>query len=333
MPRQPGLRGDGNVSVMSLALVSLTPAQSVGIPVALIGSVFLAVGAELQQHGVTKVGNATTTTKRSGLGWEQVMALARRPSWLTGTLLLGLAIVFQLFSLYLAPLTVVQPLGAIALVITALITARVTKTRLTAPSIRAILYCVGGVGLFVAVAALTTTTVPITDTQLLIVVIILGVVLLLFGLGFLLFRERFTRMFYVVGAGVLFGFVATLAKVLITRIQTIIHGGFHLSPADWLTILCLLGLAAAGILGSYFVQTAYSSGSPELVVAGLTVIDPLVGVSIGIIVLGEAATAPLWAGTVFILAGAIAIYGVIQLSRHQPRLASPADRAHPTGST
>ena len=30
---------------MSLALVSLTPAQALGIPVALVGSVFLAVGA------------------------------------------------------------------------------------------------------------------------------------------------------------------------------------------------------------------------------------------------------------------------------------------------
>ncbi|GAB3799087.1 hypothetical protein GCM10028798_12050 [Humibacter antri] len=311
---------------MGLVLVSLTPAQSLGIPVALLGSVFLAVGAELQQHGVTKVGHGSST-EGSRLDWRQLAALARRPSWLLGSLLLGLAIVFQLFSLYLAPLTVVQPLGAIALVVTALITARLTRTRLRLPAIRAILCCVGGVGLFVAVAALTTTTIPITDAQLLIVVIILAAVLLLFGIGFALFRSRFTRLFYIVGAGVLFGFVATLAKVLITRIQTIVHDGFHLSPADWLTASCLLGLVAAAMLGSYFVQTAYSSGSPELVVAGLTVIDPLVGVSIGIVVLGEAAGAPAWADIVFIVASAIAVYGVVQLSRHQPQ---PMIRAGPS---
>ncbi|NNC12096.1 multidrug DMT transporter permease [Planctomonas sp. JC2975] len=307
---------------MSLAFVSLTPAQTLGIPVALVGSIFLAVGAEFQQHGLTRVGNAQNGTERSGLGWRQLAALARRPSWLLGTLMLGLAIVFQLFALYLAPLTVVQPLGAIALVVTALITARLTRTMLRRPTIRAILYCVGGVGLFVTVAALTTTTIPITDAQLLIVVIILAVILLVFGIAFVLLRTRLTRIFYVVGAGVLFGFVATLAKVLITRIQTIIHNGFHLNPADWLTVVCLLGLAAAGILGSYFVQTAYSAGSPELVIAGLTVIDPLVGVSIGIIVLGEAATAPFWADAVFVVAGAIAVYGVIQLARHQPHAAA-----------
>lgn len=308
---------------MSFEVISLTPVQALGIPVALVGSIFLAVGAEFQQHGVAKVhgqetATVTVTAQRSGLGMGQLLALARRPSWLIGTLILGVAIVFQLFSLYLAPLTVVQPLGALALVITAITTARITKTKLSAASIRAIIYCVGGVGLFVTVAALTTTTVPITDAQLGIVVIILVSVLIALGLGFVFLRNRFTRIFYVAAAGVLFGFVATLAKVLITRIQTIIRGGIHLTPADVLTIACLLGLVAAAILGTYFVQTAYSSGSPELVVAGLTVIDPLVGVTIGIVVLHEATSAPLWAVVVFIIAGLIAIFGVIQLSRQQP---------------
>jgi drug/metabolite transporter (DMT)-like permease len=67
------------------------------------------------------------------------------------------------------------------------------------------------------------------------------------------------------------------------------------------------------------VQTAYSSGPPDLVVAGLTVIDPLVAVSIGIIVLGEAADAPLWAVLAFVIAGAVAIFGVVSLARHHPQ--------------
>ena len=328
LPRQTTMLGrastteslKGKLSGMSLEVISLTPVQALGIPVALVGSIFLAVGAVFQQHGVAKVKHEeTTSAKRSGLRMAQVIALAKRPSWLIGTLMLGLAIVFQLFSLYLAPLTVVQPLGAMALVITALISARLTKTKLSSAAVRAIIYCVGGVGLFVAIAALTTTTFPINDSELGIVVIILVVILIMLGLAFVFLRKRFTRIFYVAAAGVLFGFVATLAKVLITRIQTILHGSLQLTAADWLTIACLLGLAVAGALGTYFVQTAYSFGSPELVVAGLTVIDPLVGVTIGIIVLGEAASAPLWAVPVFIVAGVIAVYGVIQLSKEQAK--------------
>ena len=45
---------------------------------------------------------------------------------------------------------------------------------------------------------------------------------------------------------------------------------------------------------------------------GLTVIDPLIAVAIGIAVLGEASNAPLWAIPVWALAGAIAVYGVFQ---------------------
>jgi drug/metabolite transporter (DMT)-like permease len=298
--------------------ISLTPAQALGIPVALVGAVFLAIGSQLQQYGVAKVESRGSGGPRVGLRVGELLALARRPSWLLGTLLLGLAIVFQLFSLYLAPLTVVQPLGAVALVITVLVNARVTRKRLDAAAVRAVLLCVLGVGTFVGIAAMTTTTVPIQDTQLVIVVAILIVVLAIFGIGFAVLRKTLRRLFYVVGAGMLFGFVATLAKVLITRIQTILQAGFHLVFADWLTVVCFVGLVAAALLGSYFVQTAYSTGSPSVVVAGLTVLDPMVGVTIGIVVLGEAAAAPWWAAIVFALAGLVAVLGVYRLSRHSP---------------
>jgi drug/metabolite transporter (DMT)-like permease len=295
--------------------ISLTPAQALGIPVALIGAVLLAAGAQFQQHGVAKVGRLSQTTSSSGFDIRQFIRLARRPSWLIGSILIVLAIAAQLFSLYLAPLTVVQPLGAVALVITAIINSRVTKTKLNRAAVRAIAFCVGGVALFVTIAAITTTTVPIDNTQLIIVLVILGGVLVIVGVPYIFFRSRLTRIFYVISAGVLFGFVATFAKVLITRIQTIIEGGFHLVPADSLTFACLLGLIVAGSLGTFWVQTAYATGSPELVVAGLTVIDPIVGVTIGIVVLNEAAGAPLWSVPLFVLAGILAVYGVIQLAR------------------
>jgi hypothetical protein len=94
------------------------------------------VGSQFQQHGVAVVDAKAPVDLRTRLHLSELLALARRPSWVVGTLLLGVAIVFQLFSLYLAPLTVVQPLGALALVITVLVNARVTKTKLGAASIR-----------------------------------------------------------------------------------------------------------------------------------------------------------------------------------------------------
>ena len=299
--------------------VTLTPQQYLGIPIAVFGAILISIGTQLQHRGVASVGKASLTDSKAGLSIRQLLALLARPSWVFGTLLLGLAILFQLTSLGFSPLIVVQPLGAVALVVTAIVNARVSGVPLDRISIRAIVLCVGGVGLFVTIAAFTATSSPITELQLSVVLIILSAVLVAFAVAFALLRKRFKAIFYIVGAGVLFGFVATLAKVVIDRVKTLTFKDFQSGGVEWLTILCVVGLLTAALLGSYFVQSAYSNGPPDLVVAGLTVIDPLVAVSIGIVVLGEAATAPLWAIVAFVVAGAIAIYGVLLLARNHPQ--------------
>lgn len=304
------------------------PSQLLGIPLALLGAMFLSLGAQLQHRGVAKVESTSGTDATAGLNVAQLLALLSRPSWVTGTVMLGLAVVFQLGSLSLAPITLVQPLGAVALVITAVVNSRISQVRLNRRSVIAIVACVGGVALFVTIAAVYAGEHPITESELATILIMLALVLVAFSSVFFFFRTRFTAIFYIVGTGVLYGFVATLAKVIIGRLQQ--------GDLDWLTVLCGLGLVAASALGGYFVQTAYSSGPPDLVIAGLTVIDPIIAVGIGIVVLGEASNAPLWAGLGFVVAGAVAVWGVFQLARHHPQVsqtpaAAAAARALATG--
>jgi len=301
--------------------LTLDSSAAIGIPLALIAAVLLAIGTQFQHRGVGLVNAASTTDGTTGLSFGQLRSLLARPSWVIGTLLLGLAIVLQLTSLAFAPLIVVQPLGAVALVVTAIVNSKVTKVPLDRVSIRAIVICVAGIGAFVTIAAFVAKTHPITATQLITVLITLAVVLVVFVVLFLLMRGRTPRpIFYVIAGGVLFGFVVTLAKVVIDRVRTILSiPDYAIGSADILTLLCIVGLAAAGLLGTYFVQTAHSSNPPDLVVAGLTVIDPLVAVSIGIIVLGEAAGASVWAIIAFVIAAGVAVYGVLSLARHHPQ--------------
>ena len=294
--------------------IALNPQQFIGIPLALVGAVFLSLGAQFQHRGVTKVEKKTDSNGNGGMSVRQITLLLARPSWVLGTVMLGLAIVFQLASLNFAPLIVVQPLGAVALVVTAIMNSRVSKVKLNRDTIIAIFMCVGGVGLFVVVAAFTAVDKPVTDANVKTILIVLAIVLIALALAFVYLRHRMRAIFYVIGAGILYGFVATLAKVIIGRIQ---QGDF-----EWLTVLCGVGLLAGTVLGGYFVQNAYASGPPDLVIAGLTVVDPLVAVAIGIIVLGEASQAPLWAIFAFAVAGAIAIMGVFKLSRHHPQAQS-----------
>jgi drug/metabolite transporter (DMT)-like permease len=292
-------------------LIPLDPTQFIGIPFALVGAVFLSLGAQFQHRGVAKVELLTVDSLGKGLNGRQLALLLARPSWVLGTLMLGLAIAFQLASLYFSPLIVVQPLGALALVITSIMNSRISKVKLNRKSVLAIVMCVGGVLLFVGVAAFTAVDKPVTERELIIILIVLAVVLAAAGVTFALFRARIRAIFYVLMAGVLYGFVATLAKVVLNRVE---QGEF-----EWLTFTCVLALLLATALGAYFVQNAYASGPPDLVIAGLTVVDPMVAVVIGIVVLGEASQAPLWANGVFILAGVIAVWGVFMLARNHPQ--------------
>lgn len=312
------------------------PAILIGIPLALLGAVFMSFGAQYQHRGVQKVERLTATAGNTGLTGSQLLNLLRRPSWVVGTLMLGLAIVCQLSAMSFAPLILVQPIGAISLVITTLLNARVSGHKPTVRSITAIVLCVVGILIFVTIAALYAVDTAVSDQQLITVLIILAVVIVLLGGGWMRLRRRTSALFYIVSAGVIYGFVATLAKVVISRLQA---GDF-----DWLTLTCAVALIAGTAVGAYFVQTAYASGPPDLVIAGLTVVDPIVAIIIGLTVLHEADGAPLGAYIGFVLAGALAVIGVFRLARYHPQVISDSqelpiprgsggDPAHPkTGS-
>lgn len=228
------------------------PGILIGIPLALLGAVFMSFGAQYQHRGVQKVERLTNASGGEGLTGKQLASLLRRPSWVIGTVMLGLAIACQLAALSFAPLILVQPLGAISLVITTLLNARITGHKPTKQSITAIVLCISGILVFVTVAALVATETPVDDTQLSTILIILAVVMAALTSLWLWLRRRARALFYIVAAGIVYGFVATLAKVVISRIQ---NGDFEI-----LTIICVAALLAGTGIGAYFVQTAYSSG-------------------------------------------------------------------------
>lgn len=286
------------------------------IVLAITGAVFLSIGAQFQNDAVA--GAQGGPIKKGGLNVKQLVGLLSRPRWLVGTIFLGLAIVFQLGALSLAPLIVVQPIGAIALIITSILNARIYRIRLTAQTILSIFLTILGVGSFVAFAAGSAIQTRMSDEKLLQVVGILIVLLAVFGLLFYLSKGNVGPLNYIFGAGVIYGFVASLAKVVLVRIE---QGDYN-----WLTLLAILALIAATVLGGWFVQNAYASGPPDLVIAGLTVVDPAVAIAIAIVILGEASEAGLLQILGFIGSGMVAAVGVLLLARVHPQLASPEDK-------
>lgn len=281
------------------------------ILLAVAAAVALAFGAQFQNNAVGK--DVTPREKgRGSLKFKQILKLLIKPEWLAGSGLMGIAIILQLGALSLAPLIVVQPIGAIALVITTVLNSRATKTKPNRMTLMAIGLCTLGIGAFVAMASGVAHETLLTDDRLREVLGILLVILVVFTALFFTLGRRAKSLTFILGAGVLYGFVATLAKVVIQRI--------YQWQFEWLTILCLVALVGAMALGSWFVQNAYASGPPDLVIAGLTVIDPLVAVAIAIAILGEAQQAN-WQTILGFSASAVAaVIGVVWLSKVHPEV-------------
>jgi drug/metabolite transporter (DMT)-like permease len=286
--------------------------RAIAIILSLLAAVFLAFGAQFQNDSVTK--NATKASgEKRGVGFKHLLSLIKNPRWLSGMSFLVLGALCQIAALTMAPLIVVQPIGALALVITALLNARSTKKRITQATWVAIALCSGGIAIFVAFATqIADDQKELSDTNLVVILTILVILLLVLGVVFLVQRHHMNALTFIIGAGVLYGILATLVKSVIQRIQQ--------SHFEWLTIACLVAAILAMALGGWFVQNAYASGPPDLVIAGLTVIDPMIAVSIGIAVLGEASKADPVIMTIFVIAGVTATVGVWLLSHVHPEL-------------
>lgn len=285
----------------------------VAIFVAVLAAVTLAYGANFQNSAFDK---GEKNGIKGSLSFKNLKTLLTKKRWLGGFTFIAAASVLQVLALTMAPLIVVQPVGAIALVITALLNARSSKTHINKNSWIAMAVCTFGIGTFVIMAAGVAKDVELTDASLLVVLGLLISMLVILGVSFFTFARKAKALAYIIGAGVLYGFVASLMKVVVQRI---IQGDF-----EWLTVLCGIATIVAVVLGGWFVQSAYASGPPDLVIAGLTVIDPMVGVAIGIIVLGEAQQADLFTMICFALSGVVAVTGVWLLSKVHPELAKKA---------
>ncbi|MFE4195391.1 DMT family transporter [Paenarthrobacter sp. NPDC056912] len=278
---------------------------------ALLGAFFLAIGAQRQGSAVK------ADTGGLALSSNGFLRLLRNPRWMLGLLFLCLGMALNAVALVSAPLTVVQPIGAIALVITTVVNAKDQNLSINRATVVAITACVTGSALFVLLAVnVTQENHHVNAEDELTIVLLLALAVGIFGTLAVLFKHRMSAFVYILGAGVLFGFVAVLTRIIGKHLLD--PNGMFLLNVQWYTVIAII---AAGGLGSWFVQSAYSGGPPDLVIAGLTVIDPMVGIAIGIVILGELRPDVHAVMAIAMAAAAsLAIVGVIALSRHHPEV-------------
>lgn len=259
---------------------------------AVAGAVFFAFAARFQHDAV----HATE-------GALRVVELLRRPRWLAGLVLLVVGSGVHAVALGMAPLSVVQPVGVLAIGITAVLDGR----RRELPAVALTTF---GVGAFVFLAAGSATATPVVpEAELTAGLLALGLVAVPGLLGVLSTRPVLRGLGFGAAGGVAYGYVSVLMRSVSQDVQ--------LGQVDWATASSAAGIAASLLVGGWFIQHAYAAGPPHLAVACLTVVDPLVAVGIGAGLLGEATRTSGLVALAELACATAAVGGVVALARKQ----------------
>ncbi|MDA8357152.1 MAG: DMT family transporter [Actinomycetota bacterium] len=235
-----------------------------------------------------------------------VVQLVRHPRWLFGNVVDLAGFILQLLALRAGPLTVVEPILVTSLVFALPAAAWLARRRVVLGELAPAVAVAGGLALFLAVARpqpghLHAPVIALVASSIAVAAFVTGTL----AIARLVARSA-SGLLLAAGAGASFGYMAAAASL---TWQEITHGAAH-ALGSWPPY----AVAVSGIAGILLTQSAFSSGRLRLSLPMMTVVQPVVALTIGIVVFGEQITAhgaaPVWEslglaiamGAVFLLA-------------------------------
>jgi drug/metabolite transporter (DMT)-like permease len=282
---------------------------TVPVLAALAGACVYGVTGILQQRDAHQVKG--DPTDQAGL----IRGLIHRPAWVLSTA--GSVIGFGLQGLALGtgPIVMVQPLLVTGILFGGVTGFIIRRQRIDWAFMGALLLTAVGLAVFLVVARPTKGDASLTVGEVLPLAIALLVLLAASVALGLRTRGLPRSLSFALAAGLVYGATAAVAKVTIEQF----HDGFLATVLHW----SFWALVVLGPLGFLLNQNAFREGklaSPALAV--ITVVDPLVGIAVGLLWLDEViATGPgAIAGEIL---GLAAMAGGVWLVAHRaPRVAA-----------
>ena len=266
--------------------------------------------------------NATASSNRLTL--MGMLKLLLIPKWLLGLLCVFAGAGLHLWALTMAPVAVVQPVGILAVPWSVILASRIHGHRISYQVWRAVLVTVVGVVGFTVFSSLFANGkkqfgfMPITWS-------FVAVCVICATLSF--FAAKKTApwakavMWSSVGA-IFYGLASGMMKAAMNMVQS---GEFHLLHPTTLAVIGYM-LACYG-LGAWMIQQGYASGPAEITVGTMTTVDPFVAVLFGLLVLGEGAGMGIGPVAGMVISGAVAVYGVVMLSKDHPEAVEEREKA------
>lgn len=292
--------------------------SAVGLAVLAAGCFAVAAAFQHRAAGVAFDGSAEPVATRR-LTPCRLLRTVRNRWWLLGLGLAGLGAVLHIGAIALAPVSVVQPVGVLAVPFAVLLGSRLAGTRPSRTVVGAVALCMVGVAAFVALAAGSNDAAKFTDGRLLSAGLVIGGIVITFAVLGARGPHWVRSAGWASAGAVLYGFVSTLMRAVFLML------GDGVPPTDPMLVSVALGIVACFGCGLWLIQQALASGRPEVVVGAQTVLDPAVAVLAGVVLLGEGShlSAPAVAGLV--VAAVVAMAGVFRLARHQAQQQVPSE--------
>ncbi len=293
--------------------VLMTAADGWAVAIAALGAALFGLAA-VRQHGAVQ---NTMAADARGLRHtlSSFWALVRQPTWLIGSAQAVVAGALHICALALAPITLVQPIGVLAVPVTVVAAAVKARRRPSRSQIfGSILSVVGVVLLTVLLLRPSAHSLVLPDWLGLAVTV--AVTTLAAVLAIVLRSERHPLLRCVtlaVTAAMLFGLNSILIRTIGHVITT---NAASAEPAVLVT--AVVGIAVALPVGLWAMQTAYVSGSPHVVICCLTLMDPIAAVAGGILLLHDGLVMTPLAIIAGIGCAVTAAVGVLFLSRDYP---------------
>ncbi len=290
---------------------------SAAIVLAVLAAACFALAAALQHRAVDQTSPVSRRARARAnppgtLALARLWTVVRNPLWLCGLGLAGAGAILHLVGLSLAPLSVVQPIGILAVPFAVVLGAWFRRRRPAPAVVLSVLLCVSGVSFFVWLTAGHAATGVVAGISMLIAGLVLSAVLVGCAVLAVTVSRRYRSICWAAGAALGYGFASTLLRGLFQQLQA---GASWLDPVIWATLIVV---AVALVIGIWLIQQAYATGPPEIVLGCLTVLDPAVAVVLGISVLGEEKFLDLPTILGMLFGAVVSVTGVFLLARHHP---------------
>lgn len=305
----------------------MSTAHVVAVALAAVGALFFGL-ASVRQHSAVR---ATAAPPRS-TPWQQVVAglrVVRQPAWLLGAGQAGLGSALHVVALTLAPITLVQPVGVLAVPVTVVVSALARRRRPARTQVLGTVLSVVGVAALTVVLLIPATQ-PVTLPSWVTLAAGTGAVTAGGGaLALLVGRTQASPLLRCVSRATVAAALFGLNSVLIRTLGEVISSS-PVHPVG-VVVISLVGMALALPLGIWAMQSAYLFGSPQVVICCLTLVDPLTAVLGGRLLLRDGASI---LGPTLAAAGAcalVATIGVVLLARDYPVHVLPEGHAGRAG--